>query len=189
MCFFCGSPAFHNLSILVQDRKFSTRKFLPCNILFRDFHFCHVIFHLMLLNFRCILYGKLDAFCSHISISWLCFYQSVFLTYCQLFDHMSFFCRSPLINSVSILIYQFQLTSRYFFSTSQIGLCDFNCCCFIFKYKIYNNRILIFTGIGNSKFLYFLCIYKSGWRIEFFHIIFSIDWKISNKSNFAFGIG
>ena len=165
MCFFCGSPAFHNLSILVQDCEFSTRKFLPCNILFRDFHFCHIILHLMLLNLSSILYGKLYTFCCHVSICRLRFYQSIFLTNHQFFDDMSLFCGSPLFNGISIFIHQFQLAARNFLSTSQIGLRDLNCRCFILKSKIDNNRIFIFTGIGNSKFLYFLCIYKSGWRI------------------------
>ena len=40
---------------------------------------------------------------------------------------------------------------------------------------------LIRTGILESKFLYFLNIYKSVWSIKLFHIVSSINWKICNE--------
>ena len=175
MCFLCGSPALYYLIILIENRQFRTRNLsFSCDIRLTNLYFCHIIFHLMLLNLCCILYCKSNTFCSNISICRFCLCHGVFLTNNQFFDHMGFLRRSPFIYCIAIWIRHFQVCTWKFFTCCQVCFGQLHCGWLIFKSKVVAYFCLVFSGIFKGKFLYFFCCNKSVRRKDFFHIVFSI---------------
>ena len=75
-----------------------------------------------------------------------------------------------------------------FFSCCQVCFGQLHCSWLILKNKVVAYFCLVFSGIFKGKFLYFICCNKSVRRKDFFHIVFSIYWKICRKSNLSFFI-
>ena len=105
MRFICGRPAFNFLSIFIQDDQFCSRYLTGIrNVFLADFHFGHIIKHLVFLYFFCVFDGKFNTFRSHITICRFCFCHLVFLSYDKTLDDMCFLFGYPFIHRISILI-------------------------------------------------------------------------------------
>ena len=184
-----GSPAFYDLIIFIEDRKFCTRDFhVAGDICFADFHLCHIVKHLVLLYFCCILNDKFNTFCSHIAIGRLCLCKSIGFTNHKLFDYMRFFCRNPLINHITIFVRDFQICAGNLFAGSKICFCDLYYGRFIFKSEVVDHDRFICITVFKGEFLLFFCSNKTIRSIDLLHIVFAIDWKICDELDLTIGI-
>ena len=143
MWFICGNPFVYHLIILILNYDMCAWKFLICcDIGLADSHMSRLIFHYHLINCSILADCKLNFFCITVSV------RSTFLNHGVLFasnqfanDFMWLVCGNPLIHDVTVFVLDDNMSTRKFFSSCDIGLCDSYMSRLIFHYHLINCSI------------------------------------------------
>ena len=121
-----GIPFLDNVSVLILNYKVCARKFFAvCKISLADLQLCDIVLHPDCLVCRKLgIDCKLDAFRCDIPVCRFCLDKGVLLSVNDSGNRMRLLCGNPLVNSVSVPVFDPEVRACNFLLSRKVGLGD-----------------------------------------------------------------